>query len=75
MGVFSVSLDVADPNGRRYETVEAMVDSGATSTVLPASMLEGLGVAPHSTRRFVLADGATSGKASEVPGYGRKLAT
>ena len=58
MGVFSVSLEVADPEGRRYETVEAMVDSGATYTVLPASILERLGVEPHSTRRFVLADGS-----------------
>ena len=58
MRTFIVPLEVADPEGRHYETVEAMVDSGATCTVLPASILERLGVVPHSVRRFVLADGS-----------------
>ncbi|MXW94930.1 MAG: hypothetical protein F4110_11825 [Acidimicrobiaceae bacterium] len=57
MGTFTVKLGVADPLGRRYEEVEAMVDSGAAYTVLPASILEGLGVKPRDTRGFVLADG------------------
>ena len=58
MGTFIVQFEVADPEGRHYETVEAMVDSRATYTVLPASVLERLGVVPHSVRRFVLADGS-----------------
>ncbi len=58
MGTFSVRLEVADPEGRQFETVEAMVDSGATYTTLPTSILERLGVVPHSVRRFVLADGS-----------------
>ncbi len=58
MGRFTVPLEVADPEGRHYETVDAIVDSGATYTVLPASTLERLGVVPHSARRFVLADGS-----------------
>ena len=57
MGTFTVTLGVGDPQGLRYEEVEAMVDSGAAYTVLPASILEGLGVAPHEDRGFVLADG------------------
>ena len=57
MGTFAVTLGVADPQGRRYEEVEAMADSGAAYTVLPASILEGLGVEPYETRGFVLADG------------------
>lgn len=57
MGTFAVALGVADPQGRRYEEVEVMVDSGAAYTVLPASILEGLGVEPRETRGFVLADG------------------
>lgn len=59
MGTFTVALGVADPQGRRYEEVEAMVDSGAAYTVLPSSILEGLGVAAHDRRSFVLADGRT----------------
>ena len=58
MGTFAVTLGVADPQGRRYEDVEAMVDSGATYTVLPTSILERLGVTPHEWRPFVLADGS-----------------
>ncbi|MCY4103977.1 MAG: aspartyl protease family protein [bacterium] len=58
MGTFTVTLGVADPQGRRYEEVEAMVDSGATYTVLPASILERLGVTPHDSQTFVLADGS-----------------
>ena len=57
MGTFTVPLEVADPQGRQYETVEAMVDSGATYTALPVSILERLGVVPHDSRRFILADG------------------
>ena len=57
MGTFMVTLGVGDPQGRRYEEVEAMVDTGAAYTVLPASILEGLGVEPHDARGFVLADG------------------
>ena len=57
MGTFTVTLGVGDPQGLRYQEVEAMVDSGAAYTVLPASILEGLGVAPHEDRGFVLADG------------------
>ena len=58
MGTFTVPLEVADPLGRHYETVDAMVDPGATYTVLPAAILHRLGVVPRGTRRFVLADGS-----------------
>ena len=57
MGTFRVSIEVGDPLGQRYETVEALVDTGATYTVLPAPFLEGLGVVPHARDTFVLADG------------------
>ena len=51
----TVPLEVADLEGRHFETVEAMVDSGATYTTLPTSIIERLRVVPHSVRRFVLA--------------------
>ena len=57
MGIFNVELEIGDPEGRNYQTVEAMVDSGAAYTTLPASILESLGVAPNTSRTFVLADG------------------
>jgi len=62
MGTFSIQLQVGNPAGNRFETVEAMVDSGATYTVLPASLLDRLGVVPHATRHFVLADGSRMGR-------------
>ena len=57
MGIFNVQLEIGDPDGQRYETVEAMVDSGALYTFLPPSLLRRLGVVPQSVRQFVLADG------------------
>ena len=58
MGTFSVQIQVGDPSGQRFETIDAMVDSGATYTVLPASLLERLNVDAHATRHFRLADGS-----------------
>ena len=58
MVTFSVQLQVGDPSGHRFEAIDAMVDSGAAYTVLPASLLERLGVDAHSTRHFRLADGS-----------------
>jgi clan AA aspartic protease len=57
MGTFRVEVDVGDPEGRRYERVEAVVDTGATYTSLPRPLLEALGVMPHARASFVLADG------------------
>lgn len=57
MGTFRVTVDVGDPEGRRYERVEAIVDTGATYTSLPRPLLEALGVIPHARASFVLADG------------------
>ena len=39
MGVFHVELEIGDPRGQNYHIVEAMVDSGATYTTMPASLL------------------------------------
>ena len=58
MGVFQVEIEVGDPNGSRFEKVEALVDSGATYTMLPASLLQRLGVVPIEDRTFELADGS-----------------
>ena len=49
MGTFAVSIEVGDPEGRRYEQFEALVDTGASYTFLPASMLRSLGIKPHRT--------------------------
>ncbi|GEM_PF-201325 len=56
MGTFKVSLGIGDPQGRRYEAVDALVDTGATYTVLPGSFLRDLGVRPQEKYPFELAD-------------------
>lgn len=57
MGVFQIELEVGDPAGERYETVAALVDSGASYTTLPESLLRELGVEAYETRPFITADG------------------
>jgi predicted aspartyl protease len=58
VGTFSVRLDVGDPERKRFEAVEAVVDTDATYTVLPTSLLRRLGVTPHARAPFLLADGS-----------------
>ena len=57
MGTFFVTIGVGDPSGSRFEPVEMLVDTGSTYTMLPASVLRSIGVAPVETLRFRLADG------------------
>jgi clan AA aspartic protease len=57
MGVFTQWIELGSPDGSRYEGVEAIVDTGATYTMVPRSMLDRLGVVPHRRTRLKLADG------------------
>ena len=57
MGTFSCSVQVGDPSGERFEEVEALVDTGASYTVMSGSLLRELGVSSHTTEEFELADG------------------
>ncbi len=57
MGIFTVTLEIGDPQGRRFETVEALVDTGATLTSAPASLLRSLGVEATRSGTFEYADG------------------
>ena len=56
MGTFTLAIQVGTPDGSRYEWFEALVDTGATYTTLPASALRALGVVPHDRALFRLAD-------------------
>ena len=56
MGMFQMDIEVGDPLGERVETVSALVDSGATYTMLPSSLLRELGVEPIESRTFIVAD-------------------
>ena len=64
MGTFSVDVEIGDPDGREFVVVNALVDTGATYTALPESLLQGLGVQPRADRRFRLAD---DGRVARLP--------
>ena len=57
MGVFKVAIEVGDPAAQNFEPIEATVDTGATNTMLPATLLRKLGVAPYKKSVFELGDG------------------
>ena len=57
MGTFSTNIEIGAPDGGRFETVNALVGTGASFTTLPGSLLDDLGVVPHREYTFVLADG------------------
>ena len=57
MGTFSTEIEIGTSDGSHFEEVTALVDTGASVTTLPGSVLERLGVIPHTEFTFVLADG------------------
>ena len=57
MGTFTVTIEVGDVQGQRFEQIEALADTGATLTSVPASLLESLGVTPARRDTFRLANG------------------
>ena len=56
MGTFTVPVQIANLNDGPSIEVAALVDTGATYTTLPASVLTRLGVQPIERRFFRLAD-------------------
>ena len=58
MGLTFIQARVKNPaNPRRSAKLKFLVDSGALYSVVPATTLRRLGIEPHSTRTFTLADG------------------
>lgn len=57
MEAFRITIEVGDRQGQRFERLEALVDTGATYTWVPRSVLGRLGVRAEYERPFVLADG------------------
>ena len=57
MGTFSVGIEIGDVAGERFEEVVALVDTGATTTVIPGSALRRLGIAPTKRDTFGYAGG------------------
>lgn len=57
MGTFHIEVGIGDSQGLRYEYVKALVDSGSTYNILPASLLRRLGIEVQGSGTFKLADG------------------
>ena len=57
MGTFSQTLRLESIDGERSVEMEALVDTGAFFTLVPAKLLKKLGVEPFDTYTLELADG------------------
>ena len=58
MGKFSTNVQVANPASPVYVEIEPIVDTGATYSMLPSSLLEQeLGLSPVEAMTFTLAGG------------------
>ena len=58
MGTFYTPIEISGADRERFETVDALVDTGATYSAMPASILRALGVTPFRRQSFRLADGS-----------------
>ena len=56
MSIFSVPIEVEALTNGSSATFDALVDTGASYTVLPANVLTSLGVEPIETRSFEIGD-------------------
>ena len=68
MGVFHCTVTVSPVIGADSRVTEAIVDTGASYTVLPGQLLHQLGIQPKRTDIFMLADGT---RHEEVVGEAR----
>lgn len=59
MGLTHIKATIANPaRPRKTATLTFLVDSGAVYSVVPGQILRRLGIKPHTTRTFALADGS-----------------
>ena len=57
MGTFYIPIEISGADRERFETVNALVDDGVTYTMLPASLLNSLGITPIDKQAFILESG------------------
>ena len=58
MSIFRFPIEIADSTGERFQPVDAWVDTGASYTLVPGTLLEGLGHTSDHNLRFGKADGS-----------------
>ncbi len=59
MGILRKRVEIGDPTGRRFEQVEALIDTGATYSVFPASQLRRIGVTATDRIRLLIGDSSS----------------
>jgi clan AA aspartic protease len=60
MGLTTLAIEVGNPaNPDSRTNVDFLIDSGAVYSFVPRHVLTALGITPHSTQRFRLADGSS----------------
>lgn len=57
MGTFTVQIAIGDPEGQRWTRLDALVDTGASITSVPSSILRELDVRPLVQEQFRFAQG------------------
>lgn len=57
MSQFTVTIEIGDAQGRSFEAVDALVDTGAIYIWMPRSIFERLGIQPQFRREFETVDG------------------
>ena len=60
MGTVTVTIEVGDPGGQRFEELEVEVDTGSTITAVPKNLLQRLGVPVTRSVQATLADGSSA---------------
>ncbi len=58
MGTFHQQFELAARPEGPFETLDALVDTGATYTLVPASILRRLGIRPTDSLTFIIAGGS-----------------
>lgn len=66
MTVFRYPIEIGDAAGQYFETLEPWVDTGASYSLVPRSIMQRLAYSPTHHRPFQLADGSVVN-----PGLGR----
>jgi clan AA aspartic protease len=76
MGLTTLEIEVGNPaNPQMIEKVQFLIDSGAIYSVVPAPILERLGIQPLAVQEFRLADGSkiTRQKGMALFKYGDRI--
>lgn len=54
---FYTQIEIGDIDGNRFEQMDALVSAAAMTTIVPASVLHRLGIAPTKSKTFEYANG------------------